>query len=238
MSSWQAQNRREGSKFVPVCLSRILAAAAAAAILAPTIHCLAGEPSLTMTWPARPPRKQRPTGRDHKGPAPPSPRWPPPTAQGPARPAPARPLPSALSAEFGDPIGEWQLNTWYCLLYSGGTGGIFNLSSPTSKRLATLNCADTAGACWSAKNLIKCRTVVWSSTDILCCLAQSCPTLLRSPGSSVHGILRVRLLDWIAISSCWGSSPHMIEPVTPNLRLYMRFLYSWAIGEAPSDLLR
>ena len=70
MSSRQAQNRREGSKLVPVCLSRILAAAAAA-ILAPTIHCLAGEPSLTMTWPARPPRKQRPkwAGPQRAGPA-------------------------------------------------------------------------------------------------------------------------------------------------------------------------
>ena len=42
-------------------------------------------------------------------------------------------------------------------------------------------------------------------------LLQSCPTLCdpmgRSlPGSSVHGILHARILEWIAMSSSWGSS--------------------------------
>ena len=40
---------------------------------------------------------------------------------------------------------------------------------------------------------------------------QSCPTLCDSrdcclPGSFVHGILQVRILEWIAISSSWESS--------------------------------
>ena len=42
--------------------------------------------------------------------------------------------------------------------------------------------------------------------------AQSCPTLCDShglyslPGSSVHGILQARILEWVAISSSMGSS--------------------------------
>ena len=42
-------------------------------------------------------------------------------------------------------------------------------------------------------------------------VAQSCPTLgnlvdCSLPGSSVHGILQARILEWIAISSSRGSS--------------------------------
>ena len=41
---------------------------------------------------------------------------------------------------------------------------------------------------------------------------QSCPTLCdpmdcSPPGSSVHGILQARLLEWVAIPFCRGSSP-------------------------------
>ena len=43
-------------------------------------------------------------------------------------------------------------------------------------------------------------------------VAQSCPTLWDpmhciSPGSSVHGILQARILEWVFISSSRGSSP-------------------------------
>ena len=43
-------------------------------------------------------------------------------------------------------------------------------------------------------------------------LLQSCQTLSESmdcspPGSSVHGILQARILEWIAMSSSRGSSP-------------------------------
>ena len=48
--------------------------------------------------------------------------------------------------------------------------------------------------------------------DVLCCaVAQSCLTLCdpmdRSlPGSSIHGILQARILEWVAIFSSRGSS--------------------------------
>ena len=46
---------------------------------------------------------------------------------------------------------------------------------------------------------------------IMCVCAQSCLTLCDSidhspPGSSVHGILQARILEWVAISSSRGSS--------------------------------
>ena len=47
---------------------------------------------------------------------------------------------------------------------------------------------------------------------VLCAkLLQMCPTLwdpmdYSPPGSSIHGILQVRILEWIAISSSRGSS--------------------------------
>ena len=42
-------------------------------------------------------------------------------------------------------------------------------------------------------------------------LLQSCPTLCDPtdhslPGSSVHGILQERILEWVAMPSSWGSS--------------------------------
>ena len=44
-----------------------------------------------------------------------------------------------------------------------------------------------------------------------CLVAQSCPNLCdpidhSPPGSSVHGILQARMLEWVAISFCRGSS--------------------------------
>ena len=44
-----------------------------------------------------------------------------------------------------------------------------------------------------------------------CSVAQSCPTLCNPmdyslPGSSVHGILQARILEWVAISFSRGSS--------------------------------
>ena len=43
-------------------------------------------------------------------------------------------------------------------------------------------------------------------------VTQFCPTLCNpmdcsSPGSSVHGILQVRILEWVAIPFSWESSP-------------------------------
>ena len=55
-----------------------------------------------------------------------------------------------------------------------------------------------------------------------CLVVKSCPTLCNPmdfslPGSSVHGISQVRILEWVAISCSCGSSDLGIEPVSPSL---------------------
>ena len=47
--------------------------------------------------------------------------------------------------------------------------------------------------------------------SVLCLVVQSCPTLCDPmncslPGSSVHGILQARILEWVAMPSFRGSS--------------------------------
>ena len=55
-------------------------------------------------------------------------------------------------------------------------------------------------------------------------VAQLCPTLCdpvdcSPPGSSVHGILQARILEWVAISFSRGSLPDPgIEPRSPALQ--------------------
>ena len=55
----------------------------------------------------------------------------------------------------------------------------------------------------------------WGITvHVLCLVSQSCPTLCNlmdpmdysPPGSSVHGILQARILEWVAMPSTRGSS--------------------------------
>ena len=46
---------------------------------------------------------------------------------------------------------------------------------------------------------------------VLCLVTQSCPTLcdpvdLSLPGSSVHGVLHARILEWVAMPFARGSS--------------------------------
>ena len=53
-------------------------------------------------------------------------------------------------------------------------------------------------------------------------VAQSCPNLCdpmdcSPPGSSVHGVLLARILEWVAMPSSRGSSDPGIEPVSPAL---------------------
>ena len=69
-------------------------------------------------------------------------------------------------------------------------------------------------------------TMVHPYTKCCCCsrclVAKWYPTLLDSmncslPGSSVHGILQARILDWVAISFSKGSSLPGIEPTSPAL---------------------
>ena len=54
-------------------------------------------------------------------------------------------------------------------------------------------------------------------------VAQSCPALCNPvdcspPGSSVHGILQARVLEWVAISFSRGSAWSGIKPRSPTLQ--------------------
>ena len=75
--------------------------------------------------------------------------------------------------------------------------------------------------------------LIWSPCSFL--VAQLCLTLCDPmdyslPGSSVHGILQARILEWVAISFCRGFFP------TQGLNLCLlhcrRVLYHWAAREA------
>ena len=66
-------------------------------------------------------------------------------------------------------------------------------------------------------------------------VAQSCPTLCESmdcspPGSSVHGILQARILEWVAISFSKGSS--WPRDWTQVSRIAGRRFNLWATREA------
>ena len=48
------------------------------------------------------------------------------------------------------------------------------------------------------------------------------------PGSSVHGIFQARILEWVAISSCGGSSPCRSQTTSPaSFCVGRQILYHW-----------
>ena len=71
---------------------------------------------------------------------------------------------------------------------------------------------------------------------------QSCPTLCDPrdcgpPGSSVHGILQARILEWVAMPSSRGSSwPRDQTCVSEVSCIARQILYRWATGEAHINL--
>ena len=80
------------------------------------------------------------------------------------------------------------------------------------------------------------ETVSWPSCWVcFCCLvAKLCPTLCDSidwslPGSSVHGILQARILEWVAISFFRGCS--QLRDRTCISCTDRHILYHWGTGE-------
>ena len=75
-----------------------------------------------------------------------------------------------------------------------------------------------------------------------CCLVtKSCPTFCNPmdcglPGSSVHGILQVRTLEWVAIPFSRRSSRPRDQ--TQGFCIGRRILYHWATWEAHSHFTR
>ena len=84
---------------------------------------------------------------------------------------------------------------------------------------------------WGASESPKVKVLVAQS-----CLTLCDPTDCSSPGSSVHGILQARILEWVAILFARGSSqPRDQIQVSCTAG---RFFTIWATWEALQDLLK
>ena len=100
---------------------------------------------------------------------------------------------------------------------------------------------------WVASLLFKsffCVFISWRTPLCGCAKSlHSCPTLCNPmgcslPGSSVHGILQARILEWVAMPSSRGSSQPRIEPksiISPALA--GRFFTSSTTWEALGNTL-
>ena len=78
------------------------------------------------------------------------------------------------------------------------------------------------------------------NSDCLYSVTLSCPTLCYPmncslTGSSVHGILQARILEWLPFSSPGDLPRSWIKPVSPAL-VGRWMLYHWATRKAPSSL--
>ena len=75
------------------------------------------------------------------------------------------------------------------------------------------------GKCWgfSSWQVLLVRTFLppCCAKSLWSCLILCNPMVCSPPGSSVHGILQARILEWIAISFSWGSFP--IQGSNPSL---------------------
>ena len=63
--------------------------------------------------------------------------------------------------------------------------------------------------------LIKAHIEISDEHKVL--VAQLCLTLCNPPGSSVHGILQARILEWVAIYSSKDLSNTGLEPESPTV---------------------
>ena len=88
--------------------------------------------------------------------------------------------------------------------------------------------------CWNYLS-IRCFKYVCVHVKLL----QSCLTFCdhmscSSPGSSVHGIIQARILEWFAISSSRGpSKPRDWTQVSYVSCISRQILYHWATKDAP-----
>ena len=84
------------------------------------------------------------------------------------------------------------------------------------------------------------QNIIYNPCVYACMLSQSCLTICDSmdsspPGSSIHGLLQARVLEWVAISSSRGPSPP--RDWTQVSHIAGRFFTVWATKEALLFLL-
>ena len=120
-----------------------------------------------------------------------------------------------LEEEQGPGIGQWDKHQeihrhTQCKMFAVVfIKSSFSLSSPRSVNFGKHHVTNSHSSGGLSNSL-------FISVYLLCCcsclVAKSCPTLCdptdcSPPGSSVHGILQARMLEWVAISSSRGSNP-------------------------------
>ena len=86
------------------------------------------------------------------------------------------------------------------------------------------------------------QTITGSFMNYFCLVTKSCPTLCDPPtycslpGSSIHGIFWARILEWVAVSSSWGSSQLRDQTHVSCIGRQFFFFYNWATREAIYEL--
>ena len=112
----------------------------------------------------------------------------------------------------GSPPGQsWASRTchlWEGLLLTQSMPELYPLSERQFKPLWKYSLQWAFPEFWTAQEKEKANTELF----VLCSVAQSCPALCDPvdcgpPGSSVHGILQARVLEWVAIPFSRGSFP-------------------------------
>ena len=110
---------------------------------------------------------------------------------------------SEIETGFAHPSHHHHVN--FCLWFS-----LQSMLSSVHSRPPNLSCQEP-GAIFVTFFLISISRLQ-SGPSVLCAkLLQLCPTLCKDcspPGSSVHGLLRARTLEWVVMPSPRGSSQH------------------------------
>ena len=116
-------------------------------------------------------------------------------------------------------LSLWFLRTKYWCYISFGLNVKLKTNPERSHQMlcfSTISCSSKAWWWW------------WFSHQVM---SNSCdPTDCSPPGSSVQGILQVRILEWVAISFSRGYSPPRKQ--TPISWTAGRFFTNWAMTEA------
>ena len=98
---------------------------------------------------------------------------------------------------------------------------------------------------WISKTVFKKKSPAMFYIDCCCLVTKSCPTVCDPmdcslPGSSIHGILQARILEWVATAFSRGSGDHSLlrgfsrpRGETWVSRVADRFFTIWATRETP-----
>ena len=111
-----------------------------------------------------------------------------------------------------------------CLFYTKYTNLARSLPSYPLFHQLLLVGDSTSLVLWGRLSLPSGSAGTWGAYKVKMLVTQSCLTLCNlmncsPPGSSVHGILQARILEWVAISFSRGSSQPRDQPLPPALQM-------------------